>query len=94
MKRTIETARMVASGMLLMGAMLGMFGDMKLAATDQTYPWVPRREQEQMARGQKDGAAPAMMQGLSLLARGRSSETDPCIPIAPVTFSARVPVIC
>jgi hypothetical protein len=74
--------------------MLGMFGDMKLAATNQSYPRVPRTEQEQMAGGQKDGAAPAMMQGLSLIARGRSGETDPCIPIAPVTFSARVPVIC
>ena len=94
MKRTIETARMVATGMLLMGAMLGIFGDMKLADTDQTYPRVPRREQEQMARGQKDGVVPAMMQGLALLAGGRSSETDPCIPIAPVTFSIRWPVIC
>jgi hypothetical protein len=85
---------MVVTGMLLMGAAFGMFGNMNLAATNQTYPRVPRSEQEQMARGQKDGAAPAMMQGLSLLARVRSGETDPCIPIAPLTFSARVPVIC
>ena len=94
MKRTNGTTRMVVTGMLLMGAAFGMFGDMKLVATNQSYPRVPRTEQEQMARVQKDGAAPAMMQGLSLLARGRSDETDPCIPIAPVTFSARGPVIC
>jgi len=94
MKRTSETARMVATGMLLMGAAFGMFGDMKLAATNQSFPRMPRTEQEQMARVQKNGAAPAMMQGLSRLARGRSGETDPCIPVAPVTFSVRVPVIC
>lgn len=94
MNRTNGTARMVATGMLLMGAALAMFGEMKLVATNQSYPRVPRTEQELMARRQKDGAAPVMMQGLSLLARGRSGETDPCIPIAPVTFSARGPVIC
>lgn len=94
MKRTIGTARMVVTGMFLMGAALAMFGDMKLAATNQTYPRVPRTEQEQMARGQNDGAVPEMIQGLSLVARGRSSETDPCIPIAPVTFSVHGAVIC
>jgi len=94
MKRTNGTVRMVATGMFLMGAALAMFGDMSLIATNQTYPRVPRTEQEQMAGGQKDGAAPEMVQGLSLLARGRSGETDPCIPIAPVTFSARGPEIC
>ena len=94
MKRTIGTARMVVTGMLLMGAAFGMFGDMKLAATNQSYPRVPRTEQEQTAHVQKDDAAAPMMQGVSLLARGRSGETDPCIPIAPVTFSTRGPVIC
>jgi len=94
MKRTNGTTRTVVTGMLLMGAAFGMFGDMKLIATNQSYPRVPRTEQEQTARAQKDGAAPGMMQGLSLLARGRSGETDPCIPISPVTFSARVPEIC
>jgi hypothetical protein len=94
MKRTNGTTRTVVTGMLLMGAAFGMFGDMKLVATNQSYPRVPRTEQEQTARVQKDHAAPGMMQGLSLLARGRSGETDPCIPISPVTFSARVPVIC
>ena len=94
MKLTVGTTRMVVTGMLLMGAAFGMLGDMKLAATNQSYPRVPRTEQEQMARGQKDGAAPPMMQGLSLLARGRSGETDPCVPVVPVTFSVRGPVIC
>lgn len=94
MKRTIGTARMVVTGMLLMGAAFGMFGDMKLAATNQSYPRVPRTEQEQTARVQKDDAAPLMMQDLSLLARGRSGETDPCIPITPVTFSVHGAVIC
>jgi hypothetical protein len=94
MNRTHGTARMVATGMLLMGAALAMFGDMKLAATNQSYPRVPRTEQEQTARVQKDDAGPAMAQGLSLLARGRSGETDPCVPVVPVTFSVRGPVIC
>lgn len=94
MKRTFGIARTVATGMLLMGAAFGMFGDMKLAATNHSFPRVPRTEQEQMARGQTNGVVSAMMQGLSLLARGRSGETDPCIPVAPVTFSVRVPVIC
>jgi hypothetical protein len=94
MKRTNGTARMVATGMLLMGTALAIFGDMKLVATNQSYPRVPRTEQEQTAGVQTDDAAPVTMQGLPLLARGRSGETDPCIPIAPVTFSTRGPVIC
>jgi hypothetical protein len=94
MKRTSGTTRTVVTGMLLMGAAFGMFGGVKLVATNQSYPRVPRTEQEQTARAQKDDAASRRMQGLSLLARGRSGETDPCIPISPVTFSARVPVIC
>ena len=94
MKLTIGTARTVVTGMLLMGAAFGMFGEMKLVASNQSYPRVPRTEQEQTARVQKGAAAPGMMQGLSLLARGRSGETDPCIPISPVTFSGRGPVIC
>jgi hypothetical protein len=94
MKRTVGTTRMVIAGMILMGGALGMFGDMKLAAVNQTFPRVPRTEQEQTARVQKDDAARAVTRGLSLIARGRSGETDPCVPIAPVTFSARGPVIC
>lgn len=94
MKRTVGTTRMVAAGMILMSGALGVLGDVKLAATNQAFPRIPRTEQEQTARVQKDDAAPAMAQGLSLLARGRSGETDPCIPIAPVTFSVRAPVIC
>ena len=94
MKRTNGTTRAVLTGMLLMGAAFGMLGDMKLVATNQSYPRVPRTEQEQMARAQKGEATPAMMQGVSLLARTGSGETDPCIPIAPVTFSVRGAVIC
>jgi len=94
MKRTAGTTRMVIAGMILMGGALGMFGDVKLAATNQTFPRIPRTEQEQTARVQKDDAAQAVTRGLSLIARGRSGETDPCVPIAPVTFSARGPVIC
>ena len=94
MNRTHGTAGMVATGMLLMGAALAMFGDMKLAATNQSYPRVPRTEQEQTAGVQKDDAASKMMRGLSLVARGRSGETDPCVPIAPVTFSVQGAVIC
>ena len=45
-------------------------------------------------RKQENDATPAMMQGVSLLARTASGETDPCIPIAPVTFSVRGAVIC
>ena len=93
MKRTVGTTQMVVAGMLLMSGALGIFGDVKLAAINQAFPRVPRTEQEQTARVQ-DGTAPAMVQGLSLVARGRSGETDPCVPIAPVTFSARGAVIC
>lgn len=94
MTRTIGTTRMVVAGMVLMGGALGMFGDMKMAAVNQVLPRVPRTDQEQTARVQKDDAKLAMTRGLSLVVRGRSGESDPCIPIAPVTFSARVPVMC
>jgi hypothetical protein len=94
MTRTLGTTRMVVAGMALLGGAFGVFGDMKLAATNHSYPRVPRTEQEQTARVQKDDAAPRMMKGLSLVARGRSGETDPCVPIAPVTFSARRPEYC
>jgi len=94
MKHTIGTARMVVTGMLLMGGAVGMFGDMKLAAVNQAFPRLPRTEQEQAAQVEHNDAAPAKTQGLSLVARRRSGETDPCVPIAPITFSARGPVIC
>jgi hypothetical protein len=94
MKRTNGTARMVATGMLLMGAALAVFGDMKSVATNQSYPRVPRTEQEQLAGVRKDDAAVGMVHGLSRVARGRSGETDPCVPVAPVTFSARGAVMC
>jgi hypothetical protein len=94
MKHTVGTTRMVVAGMILMGGALGMLGDMKLAGTNQAYPRVPRTEQEQMARVEENGATPAMIHGLSLVARGRSGEMDPCVPVVPVTFSARGSVIC
>ncbi len=93
MKRTVGTTRKVVAGMILMGGALGMFGDAKLAAVNNVFPRVPRTDQEQTARVQKD-AAPGMMKDLALVARGRSGETDPCVPIAPVTLSARGPMIC
>jgi hypothetical protein len=94
MKRTVGTTRMVLAGMILMSGALGIFGDVKLAATNQAFPRIPRTEQEQTARMRMDDAAPAVTRGLSLVARGRSGETDPCVPIAPVTFSARGAVMC
>jgi hypothetical protein len=94
MTRTIGTTRKVVAGMILMSGALAIFGDVKLAATNQTFPRIPRTEQEQTARVQKDDPALAVTRGLSLVARGRFGETDPCVPIAPVTFSVRGPVIC
>jgi len=80
--------------MVLMGGSLGMFGDMKSAAVNEVFPRVPRTEQDQKARLQKGETMPAVTRGLSLVARGRSREGDPCVPAAPVTFSARGPMIC
>jgi hypothetical protein len=94
MKRTVGTIRMVVAGMVLMGGALGMFGDMKSAAVNEAFPRVLRTEQVQKARVYKGETTPAMTRGLSLVARGRSREGDPCVPIAPVTFSARGPMIC
>lgn len=93
MKRTVGTARMVVTGMLLVGGALGILGDMKYATTTQAYPRIPRTEQEQVARVRTDGAAPPIADTFSLAARSRG-ETDPCIPTAPVTFSVRVAVLC
>ena len=94
MKRRVGTTRIAVAGMVLMGGALAMFGDVKLAAVNQAFPRVPRTEQDQAAHTEKNDAAPAMPQGLSLVARGRSGEIDPCIPIAPVTFFARGAEIC
>ena len=93
MKRTVGTARMFVAGMVLMGGALGMFGDIKSAAVNEAFPRVPRTEQEQKARLQKDETMPAVTPGVSLVARGRSREGDPCVPTAPVTFSARFPIV-
>jgi hypothetical protein len=94
MKRTVGTTRKVVAGMILVSGALGIFGGVKLAATNQAFPRIPRTEQEQTARVQKGDAVPGTMKGLSFVARGRSGETDPCVPIAPVTFSARGAVMC
>ena len=93
MKRTIGTARIAVAGMVLMGGALGILGDMKHAATTQAYPRIPRTEQEQAARVRTDDAASPIADTFSLAARNRG-ETDPCIPTAPITFSARVAVLC
>ncbi|RPI02376.1 MAG: hypothetical protein EHM71_15400 [Zetaproteobacteria bacterium] len=93
MKRTIGTARIAVAGMVLMGGALGIFGDMKHATNTQAYPRIPRTEQEQAARVRTDGTGSPIADTLSLAARSRG-ETDPCIPTAPITFSARVAVLC
>lgn len=94
MTRTVGTTRMVVAGMVLMGGALGMFGDMKTAAVNQAFPRVPRTEQEQTALLRTDGNTSARTRDLSLVARERSGASDPCVPIAPVTFSARRAEIC
>lgn len=94
MARTVGTTRMVVAGMVLMGGALGMFGDMKTAAVNAAFSRAPRTEHEQPARLQMGEKMPEVTQGLSLVARGRSREGDPCVPTAPVSFSARGPMIC
>jgi len=86
---------MVVAGMVLMGGALGMFGDMRLAATNQVFPRATRTEQEHhMAYVVNNDGRRVTMNNLRFVARGRSRDGDPCIPTAPVAFSARVPVIC
>lgn len=94
MTRTVGTARIVVTGMLLVGGALGMFGDMKTAAVHPALPRVPRMEREQTARLRTHGNTPARTPDLSLVARARSGQSEPCIPVAPITFSARGPMIC
>ena len=94
MTRTIGTTRMFVAGMVLMGGALGMFGDMKTAAVHHAFPRVPRMEREQTVRLRTHGNAPARTPDLSLVARERSGQSDPCIPVAPINFSARGPMIC
>lgn len=94
MTRTIGATRMFVAGMVLMGGALGMFGDMKLATVNHAFPRVPRTEQDQTAQLRTDGDTPALPRGLSLVARERSGASDPCVPTAPVTFSARRPEMC
>jgi hypothetical protein len=94
MTRTVGTTRMVVAAMALLGGALGVFGDVKMAAVNQVFPRMPRTEQEQTARLRLDNNTPAAARGLSLFARERSGGSDPCVPIAPVTFSARRPEYC
>ena len=94
MTRTVGAARMVIAAMVLMGGGLGVFGDVKTAAVNQTFPRVPRTEQEQAVRMQKGNAMPAAEGALSFVARGRSRDGDPCVPSAPAAFSARGAMIC
>lgn len=91
---TSGTTRMVVAGIVLMGGALSTFGDIRTAAVDRVFPRVRRTEQEQTARLRTDSDAPALAQGFSLVARERSGESDPCVPVAPVTFSVRGPEIC
>lgn len=94
MKHTVGNARMFAVGMILMGGALGMFGDEKMAAANQAFPQMPRTDQEQTVQVENNHAAPPKTQRSSLVARRRSGETDPCVPVVPVTFSGHVPVMC
>lgn len=94
MTATAGTTRMVVAGMVLMGGALGMFGEIKIAAVHQIFPRVPRTEHEVATGLRTDGDLPAPARNLSLVAREHSRESDPCVPIAPVSFSARRPEIC
>lgn len=95
MKGIVATSWSVVACMVLLGGAVGVFGNMELA-TSQIYPRVPRTEQDrQIAHvGAKDGEPAVMIDTLTVIARGRSRDGDPCIPAAPVTFSGREPVIC
>jgi len=94
MKRTVGATRMVVAGMVLMGGALGIFGDMNSAAVNQAFTRPSRTEQQKNARLLMGDTMPAAPRGFSLMARGRSGESDPCVPIAPGTFSAHRPMIC
>ncbi len=93
MKRTVGT-KVIVAGAILMGGALGIIGEMKLAAVGQVFPRVPRTDQEQTASLQTGGTALAATQHLSRIARGRSSQTDPCVPTEPVIFRATGRMIC
>jgi DNA-binding NtrC family response regulator len=94
MKLTVGTTRLVIVATFLMGGAFGMLGDMKQIATNHAVPRVPRTQQEETAHVEKSAPSTMTARGVSVVARGHSGETDPCIPIAPVTFSTRGPVIC
>jgi hypothetical protein len=96
MKHTVGTTGLVLVAAFLMGGAIGVLGDMKQIATHHAVPRVPRTQQEETARVENgSGASPTLSaQGVSVIARGRSGETDPCIPGAPDTFAVHVLTIC
>jgi len=94
MKRTAGITRMVVAAAVLMSGTLATTGATRLASIGQAFPRMPRTAQEETAHVQKDIVSPAMTKDLTVIARGRSEETDPCIPNAPVTFSARPAMMC
>lgn len=94
MKRTVGNTRMAVAGMVLMGGALGMFGQLKPAAVNHAFPRVPTTQHEQKVWLEMGETMPAATSGFALAARGRSGESDPCVPTAPVTFSARGPMVC
>lgn len=94
MKRTAGVTRMVVAAAVLMSSALATTGATRLASIGQIVPRMPRTAQEETARVQKDAASPAIARNLTVVARGRSEETDPCIPNAPVTFSTRPAMMC
>jgi len=85
---------MVVASMILTAGALGIFGDMKQASTKHAFPRVSRTEQEQTASVQGSSVPLAGTPSSAVVARGRSGDTDPCIPVSPVTFSALGAVMC
>jgi hypothetical protein len=94
MKRTAGITRIVVAAAVLMSGALATTGATRLASIGQILPRMPRTAQEEMAHVQKDSASPAIARDLTIIARGRSEETDPCIPNAPVAFSTRPAMMC
>ena len=89
MKRTAGMTRMVVAAAVLMSSALATTGAARLASIDQSLPRIPRTERKEIVQVEKNGARPA-----TIIARGRSGETDPCVPNAPVAFSTRPALTC
>ena len=94
MERTLRATRIVVAGMILLGGVLGIGGEMKLAALDQTVPQAPRVERAPTAHRQKAPTAPSGTRGLSFVERARSWGNDPCVAITSVTLPAGRPLAC